>query len=205
MIGNVPVLIHSGRFHYYEGYDIQEVCFYVLVLKLLGVKKIIITNTVGSVNPHFDVGDIVLITDHINMFPQNPLRGKNFYPKGLRFPDMSSVYDSRFISQFKNEALKHNIKVKEGIYWGWQGPSLETPAEYRMINILGADVVGMSSIPEVIMAKYLDMSISMISIVSNKCFPRNIIRETKIEDIIIAVENTIPKLSIILKKVLGLI
>lgn len=116
MIGNVPVLIHAGRLHYYEGYDIQEVCFYVLVLKLLGVKKIIITNAVGSANPHIEVGDIVLITDHINMFSQNPLRGKIFIRKGLRFPDMSSVYDSKFISLFKNEALKLNIKVKEGIY-----------------------------------------------------------------------------------------
>ena len=183
-INNNHVFIQSGRFHYYEGYDMQQVCFYVEVLKLLNVDKLILTNAVGSVNPHYNTGDIVLITDHINMFPQNPLRGPNFYEKGLRFPDMSCVYDKEFAKMITAVAAQENISLKKGVYWGWQGPSLETPAEYKMINRLGADVVGMSSIPEVIMAKYLQMSVSMISIVSNQCFPSNVIKETTIEDII---------------------
>jgi purine-nucleoside phosphorylase len=158
-----------------------------------------ITNAVGSVNPHFVESDLVLISDHINMFPQNPLRGSNFYEQGLRFPDMSDVYDKEVLISIRKIAKDIGIKLKEGIYWGWQGPSLETPAEYRMIHRLGADVVGMSSTPEVIMAKYLNMSVSMISIVSNICFPKSAIRKTKIEDIIYAVEKATPNLSVLLK------
>lgn len=193
------ILIIAGRFHYYEGYDMDEVTYYVHVLKALNAKQLIITNAAGGLNPHFKSGDIVVVNDHINLFPVNPLRGRNDDHYGVRFPDMMQVYSTELILKFKEAAQQSNIDIKEGVYLGWQGPSLETPAEYKMIRSLGADLVGMSSVPEAIVAKYCKIPLLMISIVSNMCFPLSEIKEVTIEEIILNVKLSAEKLKEILK------
>jgi purine-nucleoside phosphorylase len=178
------VLIMSGRFHYYEGYEMSEVTFYIHVLNRLGIQNIIFTNASGGLNPHFNLGDIVMISDHINLFPANPLRGQNDDSLGPRYPDMLHTYNESFRKSASIIANELKINMKEGVYLGWQGPSLETPAEYRMARILGADLIGMSTVPEVIVAKYYNMKIAAFSIVSNVCFPISAIEETTVDQIL---------------------
>ena len=192
----------SGRFHYYEGYSASESTFMIHVLAGLGVKKIFITNAVGGVNPHFSEGDLVLIEDHINFFPDHPLRGKNDESYGPRFPDMSVAYDTDLSQQLINSANELKIDLKKGIYFGWPGPSLETPAEYRMIYRMGGDVVGMSGVPEVLVARYYGIRVCMISVVSNVCFPKEKIKETTINDVIRVVSNSAIRVGMLLSKVL---
>ncbi|MFM2394147.1 MAG: hypothetical protein RLZZ546_2129 [Bacteroidota bacterium] len=189
-IHNKKVLMLSGRFHYYEGYDMHDVTYYIHVLKEMGVNQLIITNASGGLNPHLSNGDIVLVTDHINLFSQHPLRGFNDESFGPRFPDMLNAYPLNLRQKMKVAALKLNYKLKEGIYLGWQGPSLETPAEYKMARILGADILGMSSVPEVIVAKYRDIPIVMLSVVSNECFPKSKLKEATLEEIIHIMESS---------------
>jgi purine-nucleoside phosphorylase len=179
---NIWVL--SGRMHIYEGYTASQSTFMIHVLAGLGVVDIYITNAVGGVNPHYSEGEIILINDHINFFPDNPLRGLNDDSRGPRFTDMSTAYCPNMLSKIYTAALQHNIKLKTGVYFGWPGPTLETPAEYRMIHIIGADVVGMSSIPEVIVARYYEMKVCMLSVVSNVCFPKEKIKLTTIDSVI---------------------
>lgn len=155
------ILIFSGRFHYYEGYSMYEVTLPVRVLKELGGKVLVVTNAAGGLNPSFDIGDLMLIEDHINLFPENPLRGK------AEFPSMLDAYDERIREEIEEIAEKKNIKLKKGIYVGWQGPSLETKAEYRFLRIIGADAVGMSTVPEVIMAKALGLKVIGFSAITN--------------------------------------
>ncbi|MCF6358020.1 MAG: purine-nucleoside phosphorylase, partial [Draconibacterium sp.] len=147
-LGNKEILAMQGRFHYYEGYSMPEVTFPVRVLKFVGVTNLFVSNASGGLNPDFKVGDIMVITDHINFFPEHPLRGKNIAELGERFPDMSKCYDKRLRHKAKLIALEHNLNIKEGVYVGVSGPTYETPAEYKMFRILGADVVGMSTVPE---------------------------------------------------------
>ena len=193
------ILILSGRFHFYEGYEMNEVTYYVHVLKSLKAKQLIITNASGGLNPHYRAGEIVVANDHINLFPFNPLRGKNDESFGVRFPDMMKAYPKEQIHKFKEAANATEIKVKEGVYLGWQGPSLETPAEYKMARILGADMIGMSSVPEVIAAKYCEIPVLMVSIVSNKCYPLSEIKETSVQDVIDQVNKSSDKLLAIIK------
>ncbi len=182
---NTPVWVLSGRFHYYEGYSAQYVSFPVRVLKLLGVQNIIITNASGSVNPNFLPGEMVIIEDHINLHPDNPLRGFNDERFGTRFPDMSDAYDKILIQKFQMAANECNIKkINKGVYVGVQGPNLETPAEYRMFNIIGGDLVGMSTIPEVLIANHMGIRILAVAIVTNLCFPPEKVRFTPVEEII---------------------
>ncbi|MEY2905405.1 MAG: hypothetical protein RJA52_1421 [Bacteroidota bacterium] len=182
---NTPVWVLSGRFHYYEGYSAQYVSFPVRVLKLLGVQNIIITNASGSVNPNFLPGEMVIIEDHINLHPDNPLRGFNDERFGTRFPDMSDAYDKILIQKFQMAAKECNIKkINKGVYVGVQGPNLETPAEYRMFNIIGGDLVGMSTIPEVLIANHMGIRILAVAIVTNLCFPPEKVRFTPVEEII---------------------
>lgn len=197
------ILIIAGRFHYYEGYEMDDVTYYVHVLKALNAKQLIITNAAGGLNPHFQSGDIVVVNDHINLFPVNPLRGRNDDHYGARFPDMMKVYQIELIEQFKAAAQQSNIGIKEGVYLGWQGPSLETPAEYKMARMLGADLVGMSSVPEAIVAKYCKIPLLMLSIVSNQCFPLSEIKEVTIEEIIHCVNASAEKLKGLLKAFLS--
>jgi purine-nucleoside phosphorylase len=161
----------KGRFHYYEGYSMQEVTYPVRIMKLLGIKEILISNAAGSVNPDFNIGEIMAITDHINFFPENPLRGPNIPEFGPRFPDMSNVYDRDLIDLAKQTAEKLGIKLHEGIYLGNPGPSFETPAEYTHYQKIGADAIGMSTVPEVIVARHMGLKIFAVSVITNVAVP----------------------------------
>lgn len=166
-IGEKKVVAMQGRFHFYEGYSMKEVTFPVRVMKFLGVEKLIVSNASGGVNPNYKVGSIVIIKDHINMTPEHPLRGKNDERFGPRFVNMSEPYSRKMIAKAKEIALDLNIEVFDGIYYGLQGPTFETLAEYRMVKILGADCVGMSTVPEVIVARHMDLETFGISVITD--------------------------------------
>jgi len=200
-LGNKEVLAMQGRFHYYEGYSMQEVTFPVRVMKFTGVKQLFVSNASGGLNPEWHVGDIVIITDHINFFPEHPLHGKNEKELGPRFPDMSKVYDERLRNKAKLIALEHNIPVKEGIYIGVQGPTFETPAEYRMFRILGADVIGMSTVPEVIAARHSGLKVFGISIITDSGVPGEIV-EISHEEVQEVAMKAEPKMTLIMKKLI---
>ncbi len=161
------VVAMQGRFHYYEGWEMPEVTFPIRVMKLLGVEKLLVSNACGGVNPEFKVGDIMIITDHINMMPEHPLRGENEERFGPRFVDMHEPYSQSMISLMKTVARENNIHVKEGVYLALQGPTFETPAEYRMVMLMGADAVGMSTVPEVIVAKHMGMDCFGLSVITD--------------------------------------
>ena len=156
----------QGRFHYYEGYSMKDVTFPVRVMYELGIKTLFVSNAAGGMNPSFSIGDIMVITDHINFFPEHPLRGKNF-PTGPRFPDMHEPYDQTLIRLADQIAEEKGIKLQHGVYVGVQGPTFETPAEYRMYRILGGDTVGMSTVPEVIVAHHCGIRTFGLSIVTD--------------------------------------
>lgn len=198
----VSVVAMSGRFHYYEGYSAQEITFPVRVMKALGIERLIISSAVGSVNANIEAGDIVLIRDHINCLPEHPLRGPNDNRLGVRFPDMKDAYDHSLNNKVMTFAKALNIRVHQGVYLALQGPTLETPAEYRFANLIGADVVGMSTVPEVLVAKHAELPILVTSVVSNKCFPLEEIQETTLEDVLQVVANVEPKLTKLIKKVI---
>lgn len=165
-LGGKDVLAMQGRFHFYEGYSMREVTFPVRVMYELGIQTLFVSNAAGGTNPSFSVGDIMIITDHINFFPEHPLRGKNF-PTGPRFPDMHEAYDKNLIALADTIAQEKGIKVQHGVYLGTQGPTFETPAEYRMFARLGADAVGMSTIPEVIVANHCGIKVFGVSIITD--------------------------------------
>lgn len=165
-LGGKDVLAMQGRFHFYEGYSMREVTFPVRVMYELGIQTLFVSNAAGGTNPSFSVGDIMIITDHINFFPEHPLRGKNF-PPGPRFPDMHEAYDKNLIALADTIAQEKGIKVQHGVYLGTQGPTFETPAEYRMFARLGADAVGMSTIPEVIVANHCGIKVFGVSIITD--------------------------------------
>jgi purine-nucleoside phosphorylase len=165
-LGGKDVLAMQGRFHFYEGYSMREVTFPVRVMYELGIQTLFVSNAAGGTNPSFSVGDIMIITDHINFFPEHPLRGKNF-PTGPRFPDMHEAYDKNLIALADTIAQEKGIKVQHGVYLGTQGPTFETPAEYRMFARLGADAVGMSTIPEVIVAHHGGIKVFGVSIITD--------------------------------------
>ena len=194
-LNNVPVIALAGRFHYYEGYSAQELTFPIRVLKSLGVQTLLISNAAGSTRADLEAGDLVLIKDHINLHPDNPLRGRNDDRLGLRFPDMMHAYAPRLRSMAKELGKDLDIELKEGVYVGLQGPNLETPAEYNFINIIGGDLVGMSTVPEVLVARHANMEVLAISVVSNKCFPIESLTETTLEEVIEVVEKASIKLT----------
>jgi purine-nucleoside phosphorylase len=166
-LGGKNVVAMQGRFHYYEGYNMQEVTFPVRVMKMLGVSKLFVSNASGGVNPQFEIGDLMIIYDHINFFPAHPLTGKNEKSLGVRFPDLSEAYDKKLIAKAKRIAIGMDIKLQEGVYLGMSGPTFETPAEYRMVRILGADAVGMSTVPEIIVARHMGMDCFAMSIITD--------------------------------------
>ena len=161
------VLAMQGRFHYYEGYSMEELTFPIRVMKAMGVKTLILSNASGGLNPDFEIGDIMIIDDHINLMPENPLRGKNIDELGPRFPDMSEVYNKNLIREAKKIARHNKLRYQTGVYAAVSGPTFETPAEYRYIRTIGADAVGMSTIPEAIIARHMDMNVFAISLITD--------------------------------------
>ena len=157
----------QGRFHYYEGYDMKTVTFPVRVFKELGVETLFVSNAAGGMNKEFKVGDVMVITDHINLFPENPLRGKNYEELGSRFPAMTEPYDKQLIALADSIAAEKNIRIMHGVYVGTPGPTFETPAEYEYFRIIGGDAVGMSTVPEVIVARHASMRVFGISVITD--------------------------------------
>jgi len=161
------VVAMQGRFHFYEGWEMDEVTFPIRVMKFLGIENLIVSNASGGVNPKFNVGDVMIITDHINMMPNSPLRGENDERFGPRFVDMHEPYNLKMIELMERIADENNIKIQKGIYLALQGPTFETPAEYKMVFILGADAVGMSTVPEVVVAKHMGMQCFGLSVITD--------------------------------------
>ena len=192
------VLVMAGRFHYYEGYSMKEIAFPVRVMKELGIKNLIISNAAGGINLEYDKSDLMIIDDHINLLPGNPLIGKNMDEQGPRFPDMSEPYSAKLNSILKNSALKNNIKIREGVYVSVPGPNLETRAEYRFLKIIGADAVGMSTVPEVIVANHVGLPCCAISVITDLCDPDNL-HPVDIADIIAAAVQGEKKLVVLVK------
>jgi len=200
-IGGVSVVAMQGRFHYYEGYSMQEVTFPVRVMKHLGVEKLIVSNASGGVNPFYKVGDIVLIYDHINMMPEHPLRGKNDERFGPRFVNMAEPYSRKMISKAKEVAIAQGVDVKDGIYLGLQGPTFETLSEYRMVKILGADCVGMSTVPEVIVARHMDMEVFGVSVITDMG-EEGTIDNVNHDEVLIAAKSAEPKVRALIRELI---
>ena len=168
------VLAMQGRLHYYEGYSMKQITFPVRVMKALGVKYLLLSNAAGAINLDFRKGSLMLITDHINLLPENPLRGKNYDLQGPRFPDMSCPYSESINKKIIDIAFKENIVLHRGVYASVQGPNLETRAEYRLLKMAGADAVGMSTVPEVIVAGHIGLPCVAVSVITDECDPDNL-------------------------------
>ncbi|MBA7577229.1 purine-nucleoside phosphorylase [Candidatus Atribacteria bacterium 1244-E10-H5-B2] len=200
-LGNKEVVAMQGRFHYYEGYSLKEVTFPVRVMKKLGADIIIISNAAGGINRFFKRGDLMLITDHINLFGDNPLIGPNDEELGPRFPDMSEAYSQKLIELVKKIALKEKIRLQQGVYAGLTGPTLETSAEYRFLISIGADAVGMSTVPEVIVANHMGMKVLGISCITDLAID-GVIVKTSVEEILKAASDAEPIMTKLIKKVI---
>lgn len=200
-LGGKDVIAMQGRFHYYEGYTMQEVTFPIRVFQALGIKYLFVSNASGGMNGSFDIGDIMLIDDHINRFPEHPLRGKNFNELGTRFPDMSNAYDKELRLMAMQIAKENNIKLQHGVYVGTQGPTFETPAEYNWFRIIGGDAVGMSTVPEVIVANHAGMKVLAFSIITDLGVIGKIVEVTH-EDVQEAAKIAQPKMAYIMQEVI---
>ncbi|WKS95750.1 purine-nucleoside phosphorylase [Riemerella columbina] len=192
------VLMMSGRFHYYEGYSMETVTFPFRVFHLMGIKNLIVSNASGGVNPNFKVADVMLIEDHINMMPEHPLRGKNIDELGPRFVDMSEPYNKKMLSIAEEVAAENQITVHRGVYVGLQGPTFETPAEYGMVRAIGGDAVGMSTVPEVIVAKHQGMDVFGISIITDLGGPE-IAFNVSHDEVLAAANKAMPNVITIVK------
>ena len=200
-LGEKDIMAMQGRFHYYEGYTMQEVTFPVRVMRELGIKTLFVSNASGGINPDFEIGDLMIITDHINNFPEHPLRGKNI-PYGPRFPDMSEAYDKALIRKADEIAQEIGIKVQHGIYIGTQGPTYETPAEYKMFRILGADAVGMSTVPEVIVANHCGIRVFGMSVITDLGVEGKIVEVTH-EEVQKAADAAQPLMTTIMRELIN--
>jgi purine-nucleoside phosphorylase len=200
-LGGKEVVAMQGRFHYYEGYSMQEIVFPLRVLKANGASTLIVSNACGGMNPNYRRGDIMLITDHINLLGDNPLIGANDPELGPRFPDMSEPYTERLIEIAERVALDNGIKMHQGVYLALSGPTLETKAEYRFLRLIGADVVGMSTVPEVIAAVHMGMEVLGISVITDECFP-DALEAVNIEDVLEAAGMAEPKMTQVITGVL---
>ncbi len=200
--GGKKVAAMQGRFHFYEGYGMDKVTYPVRVMKFLGIKTLIVSNAAGGLNPKYATGDIMLIKDHINHFPINPLIGKNYDQLGPRFPDMSKVYCKDLIKLAKKIAKKEGIKLRKGIYIGSTGPTLETPAEYNLFRKFGADATGMSTVPEAIVAHHMGIKIFGMSVITNGSAPAKPDGETTHDEVQNVAGKVEPKMTIIIKKLL---
>lgn len=199
-LGNKKVVAMQGRFHFYEGYTMEQVTFPVRVMKFLGIKALFVSNASGGLNPDYEVGDIMIIDDHINLLP-NPLIGKNYDELGPRFPDMSAPYDHTLIEKALKIASNLNIQVQKGCYVAVTGPSLETPKEYFYLRTIGADTVGMSTIPEVIVARHMNLKCFAVSIITDLGVPGKI-KHVTLQDVLDAASKAEPKMTRLLKELI---
>jgi len=199
-LGGKPVIALQGRFHFYEGYDMKQVTYPVRVMQLLGIEYLFVSNAAGGMNGSFKVGDIMLIEDHINLFPEHPLRGQNYPELGTRFPDMSEAYDRDLRKLVIEITEKNKIKLQFGIYIGTQGPTFETPAEYHYFKIIGGDAVGMSTVPEVIVARHGGMKVLAFSVITDLGVYGKI-EKVSHEEVLKAAEIAQPKLAFIMEEV----
>ena len=200
-LGNKDIMAMQGRFHFYEGYSMKEVTFPIRVMRELGIKTLFVSNAAGGMNPSFEIGDLMIITDHINFFPEHPLHGKNI-SYGPRFPDMSEAYNKALIRKADEIANEKGIKVQHGIYIGTQGPTYETPAEYKMFRILGADAVGMSTVPEVIVANHCGIQVFGISVITDLGVEGKIVEVTH-EDVQKAADAAQPLMTTIMRELIN--
>lgn len=192
-IGNKPVVAMQGRFHYYEGYSMKQVVFPIRVMKLLGINKLFISNAAGSVSEQLETGDLMIIKDHIDLQKENPLRGENYDELGPRFPDMSEPYSFALIKKAEQIAQKHNYSCRTGVYVSVQGPNLETKAEYVFLNRIGADAVGMSTVPEVIAAVHCGLEVFAISVITDDNYPPEKVTRVTVEEVIAVAMKAAPK------------
>jgi len=196
------VVAMQGRLHYYEGYNMQQITFPVRVMKMLGVKTLFVSNASGALNPDFKKGDLMIIEDHINLQPHNPLVGNNENALGPRFPDMSEPYNHALIAKGLKIAANHNIPCHKGVYVSVTGPNLETRAEYRFLRIIGGDAVGMSTVPEVIVANHMSLPVFAISVLTDEGFP-DTLKPVSVEEILAVATAAEPKLTLILKELVS--
>lgn len=202
-LGGKPIVALAGRFHFYEGYSMKEVTFPIRVLRLLGIEILFISNAAGSLNPAIETGHLMIINDHINLMPEHPLRGKNYNELGPRFPDMLKTYDPSLIQMGLDIAAKHGYACHTGVYVGVSGPTLETPAEYKYMHIIGGDVVGMSTVPEIIVAKHMELNVFAISVATDMGYPPEVIQETSLEDVIKVANEAEPKVTTIISELIA--
>ena len=200
-IGKIAVLAMQGRFHYYEGYSMEQITFPIRVMKFMGVKTLVISNAAGGMNPNYRKGDMMIMDDHINLLGNNPLIGPNDESLGPRFPDMSEPYSKRLIELAEKIALDEKLKVQKGVYVAVPGPNLETRAEYRFLRGIGADVVGMSTVPEVIVARHMDLEVFGLSIVTDECFPDSL-QPANVADIIKIANGAQPQLTKLMRRLI---
>jgi purine-nucleoside phosphorylase len=196
------VVAMKGRFHYYEGYSMKEVTFPVRVMKKLGVNTLLVSNACGGLNPAQEVGEVMIISDHINLFPENPLRGKNFDELGPRFPDMSQTYSKRLIAEALKIGEEIGVKLHTGVYCGVEGPNLETPAEYKYLRIIGGDAVGMSTVPEVLVARHSGMEVFGISAITDLGVEGRI-HEVSLEYVLAAAAKAEPVMAEVMRKLVA--
>lgn len=200
-LGSRDIMAMQGRFHFYEGYSMKEVTFPVRVMYELGIKTLFVSNASGGTNPSFHIGDLMIITDHINYFPEHPLRGKNI-PYGPRFPDMSEAYDRDLIRKADAIAAELGIDVQHGVYIGTQGPTYETPAEYKLFRFMGADAVGMSTVPEVIVARHCGIRVFGMSVITDLGVEGKIVEVTH-EEVQKAADEAQPKMTAIMRELIN--
>jgi purine-nucleoside phosphorylase len=201
-LNNKNVVVMQGRFHFYEGYTMQEITYPIRVMKQLGVNTLLVSNACGGMNPLYRRGDLMIMHDHINLLGDNPLIGKNEDEFGPRFPDMSEPYNYELIKLAESVALEEKIKVQKGTYVAVSGPNLETRAEYRFLRTIGADVVGMSTVPECIVANHMGIKVFGMSIVTDECFPDSL-KAVVLEEILEAARIAEPKMTTIIKELVG--
>ena len=199
-LGEKEVVAMQGRFHFYEGYSIDKITLPVKVMKMIGIKNLIVSNASGGVNPNYKIGDLMIIQDHINLIP-NPLIGKNIDELGPRFPDMSEAYCKKLIAKAENIAKRKNIRIQKGVYVALTGPTLETPAEYKFMRIIGGDTVGMSTAPEVIIANHMQIKCFAISVITDLGVEGKIQKVTH-EEIQKIAEKSEPKLTQIISELI---
>lgn len=200
-IGSKNVIAMEGRFHYYEGYDLKAITFPIQVMKFLGVEILIVSNAAGGLNPQFELGDLMIITDHINLMGHNPLIGQNDEELGPRFPDMYEAYNKQLINLTYKIALEQKIKIQKGVYAGVIGPNLETAAEYKFLRIIGADAVGMSTVSEVIVARHSNLKVLGISCITDLCSPDKL-KPANVDEIIKIANESEPVMTRLIRKVI---